>query len=376
MPTGTLSTYDLTVGLRLDVEDLIHLLDPFDVPLLGTTGADGRSTLAKGTCFEKKVEWLDETLLNPRTTVNGSHLSTDTTLSFNAGEVLRFQLGDVLLVNDEYIRISGNPDYSADTAPVERGYGGSTAEAFSGGEEIIGVGSAQVEGSDPPDARAVDRANRFNLTEIFGPHQVKVSATENVVRKYGLNGTTEFQHQVANRMKEAAVAIEQAILYGKRHENTSGGWRTMGGLKDYITTNVNALSTAIGEGDLLDELQNIYDQGGNPDRCVMGSQQKRAVSNFANGDIRYGRDETGRGQVVDWFISDFGQVSMHLNRWVKASDIFIFARDQVEVTTLRPLVFEALAKTGDSMKGQLVCEKTLKVRREKHAAYFNNLPTS
>lgn len=376
MATGNLSTYDLTVGVKLDIEDLIHLLDPFDVPLLGGQGADGRSVLSKGTCFEKKVEWLDETLLTPRTTLNGSHASTATTVSFNTGEALRFQPGDVLLIDDEYIRIS-TVDYAADTAVVDRSYGTPTAASHADGADVVGVGSAQAEGSDPPDGRAVDRSNRYNLTEIFGPTKIQVTATENVVQKYGLGGTTEFQKQVANRTKEAWIAVEQAVIYGHRAEDTSNGWRTMGGIDDYLTTNVyDASAASITESMLLDRLETCYNAGGNPDRAVMGAKQKRRVSDFDSADIRYGRDEMGRGQIVDWFISDFGQVSMHLNRWVRANEVFIFSRDQAEVVTLRPLVFEPLAKTGDSIKGQIVMEKSFKFYREKHAAKLENLLAS
>ena len=69
MAIGKTTTYDLTTGLYLDIEPLIQILSPFDTPLLGLYGADGRSALANGPAFEKKVEWLDETLLTPRTTV-------------------------------------------------------------------------------------------------------------------------------------------------------------------------------------------------------------------------------------------------------------------------------------------------------------------
>lgn len=372
MPTGTLSTYDLTVGVMLEVEDLIHLLDPFDVPLLGTYGADGRSTLAKSVGHEKKTEWLDETLLTPRSNLNGAYTAAGGSITVTTGDGLKFQAGDVLRINDSYYRVD-SVNYSTDVLTITEDYGSTNDANHADGDLVVGVGTALAEGSDPEEARAVDRSNRFNWTQIFGPYQVKVTGTENVVWKYGLRGTTEFQHQVANRMKEGAVAQEQAILYGIRNEDTGNNWRTMGGLDYYITVNEDSTTTTLTDSLFLDQLQACYDAGGSPDRAVMGSQQKRTVSSFDSSGIRYGRSEAGRGQVVDWFISDFGQVSMHLNRWCRTSDLFIFGRDQAEVVTLRPTVFETLAKTGDSIKGQIVCEKTLKFRRDKHAAKFTAL---
>ena len=69
---GTFQTYDLATGVKLDVEDVIWLISPFDVPLQGGMGADGRTALSVDTAFEKKVEWLDEVLLTPKTTLAAS----------------------------------------------------------------------------------------------------------------------------------------------------------------------------------------------------------------------------------------------------------------------------------------------------------------
>lgn len=372
MPTGTLSTYNLTVGVMLQVEDLIHLLDPFDVPLLGTYGADGRSTLASSVGHEKKTEWLDETLLSPRSTLAAGSTAGATTFTVAAGHGLKFQAGDVIRIDASFYRVT-SVNYSTDVLTVTINYGGTNDANHANGAAVVGIGTALPEGSDPEAARAVDRTNRHNFTQIFGPYQIKVSGTENVIWKYGLRGTTEFQHQVANRLKETAVAIEQSLLYGIRNEDTGNNWRTMGGLDYYITVNNDSSTTTITADKLLDQMQACYDAGGSPDRVVLGSKQKRTVSSFDSSGIRYGRSEAARGQVVDWFISDFGQVSMHLNRWMRTRDLFIFGRDQAEVETLRPVVFEPLAKTGDSMKGQIVCEKTLKFRRDKHAAKFSAL---
>lgn len=370
MATGTLSTYDLTVGVMLDVEDLLHLLDPFDTPLLGLYGADGRTAIAKGTCFEKKVEWLDETLLTPRDALNGSVAAS--AASITVDDALKFGVGDVILIDDEYMRVTGSDN--ATVLAVDTGYGGSTEASHADNAVVVGIGTALPEGSDPGEARAVDRSNRHNFTQIYGPHQVKVSGTENVVRKYGLRGTTEFQHQVANRTKETAVSIEQSLLYGIRNEDTGNKWRTAGGLDYYITVNEDSTTTTLTEAKLLDQLQNIYDAGGRADRAVVGSKQKRTISAFnTNITINVERSERTRGQVVEYFDSDFGRVSILLDRWVRTSDLFLFNRDQAELCTLRPMVFEPLAKTGDSMKGQIVCEKTLKFRRDKHAAKFTAL---
>lgn len=287
-----------------------------------------------------------------------------------AGQRERFQTGDVVVINLEHVRVTGYGS-TADSLTVTRAFAG-TAVQQANASTVVGVGSALPEGSDPPAARARDRVNRFNITEIFGPYKVHVSGSNNVVQKYGLP-MNEFDYQVANRTKESYVAVEQAILYGTRVEDTTNEWRTMGGLTFYITTNVDSTTTDITDTALLTQLETIFNAGGNPDRAVVGPRQKRKVSQFDSSNIRYMQNTDVRGRVVEFYESDFGMISLHLDRWVRQTDLFIFNRDQATVTSLRPQMFEMLAKTGDAMQGQVLCEKTLRFRREQHASRFSAL---
>ncbi len=372
MPTGKATTYGLNVGVMLDIEDKIDLLSPFDVPLQAGGGADGRSALATDTCFEKKVEWLDEILLTPRSTTVGTSTTGDAFITLGSGNRLKFSTGDLLIINSEEVRVTGYAT-TAETLDVTRAIGGTTAATISSGAIIAGVGRALPEGSDPENPRWIDRTNRFNLTEIFGPEKVQVSGTEQVVRKYGLSNTTEFDHQLANRMKEMAIHIEQAIALGNRFEDTNALTRGMGGLGFFITTNVST-ATDLTETVILDQIETAFNAGGNPDRLLLNPRQKRKASAFATGiQIRVERTDNGRGQKVDFFDSDFGRISLLMSRWLRPQDGYLFAREQAVLTTLRPITFEMLAKTGDSVSGQIVGEKTMKFFRELHAVKFGSL---
>lgn len=380
------TTYDLTVGVKLDIEDAIWLISPFDVPLQGAMGADGRVSLASESCFEKKVEWLDETLLTPRTTQSATTAlatTNGTTLYCAASAQLQFQTGDVILMDGEYMVISG---YVSTTGwnvyrggTTNGGIGTVVLTTSSTGDTIVGVGSAQQEGGNPPNARAVDRTDRFNYTQIFGPYAVSISQSEQAVQKYGLR-STEFDHQVMNRTKEAFIAIEQTILYGYQNAGAAGAstssaanGRTMGGFIYYITTNTDSTSTQLTDATLLPNLENCFDAGGTPDRFVLGSYQKRQLSQLNSSEIRYPQELNVRGQVVDFYDSDYGRISVVLDRWARKGDLFIFSRDQAVLSTLRPLSFEMLAKTGDSINGQVVGEKTLKFRRQAWASVMTAL---
>ena len=368
---GTAQTYDLATGVKLDVEDVIWLISPFDVPLQGGMGADGRTALSVDTAFEKKVEWLDEVLLTPKTTLAASATAAQTTIQVAAGTGINFQTGDVLQIDAEQVQVTAYGS-TADYLVITRGFNSTTPVVYATNDVVIGIGSAMAEGSDAPSARAVDRVDRFNYTQIFGPVAIQVSGTEQVVQKYGLVGT-EFDHQVANRIKELSIAVEQAIINGIPSAGTGILGRTMGGMTNYISTNVDSSTTTLTDTAILTQMQACFDAGGNPDRFLVGSKQKRVISGLDSTNIRYQQMTNTRGQVVDFYDTDYGRLSIILNRWALVNQAFLFSRDQATLMTLRPMQFEMLAKTGDSTKGQVVAERTLRFRRQTHAARFSAL---
>lgn len=367
---GIVTTFDLTTGVKLDVEDMIWLISPFDVPLQGTMGSDGRTAISSDHIFEVKHEWLDESLLTPRSNLAQTAATSDNYILVTTGTGINFQTNDVVLLDSEYVLVTGYGT-TADSLTVTRAFSGSQVQ-HANLDLVVDVGSAPVEGSDPQSARAVDRTDRFNYTQIWGPYAVQVSGTEQAIQKYGLRGT-EFDHQVADRTKELFIAREQSLLYGVRTLNSGTKQRTTGGLAFYITTNVDSTSTQLTDTTLQTNLQACFDNGGVADRVVIGSKQKRNFSNLDSGQIRYVQETNVRGQKVDYYESDFGRQLVVLDRWVRPSDAFIFGRDQVTLATLRPVQLEMLAKTGDATKGQVVGESGLYVRRQSWAAWMNAL---
>jgi len=371
MPLGVISTYDLTVGVIVDIDPVIKMLSPSEVPLQSGVGSDGRTVLAMNTCFEKKVEWQDDTLLTPQSTLAEAgfdNIETDVTVA--AGEQLRFAVGDIIQIEAEQMRVTAYG--GVDILTVTRGYGGTTAAAHAQGTLISNLGAALPEGSDVGQTRSQDRTNRFNLTQIFGPTGVSVTGTEQAVRKYGI-ATTEFDYQSMLRMKEEVIKLEQALLYGTRFEDLVNEWRSLGGMFFYVTTNVDAVAAAITDTRLLDRMEQSWNLGGSPDKLLAGSKQKRAISAIDSTDIRLGRMDVGRGQIVEYFDSDFGRLDIILHRWMRPTDLLGFSREQATCRTLRPWQFKMLGDTGDSVKGMTVAEKTLQFEAERWAFKFTAL---
>jgi hypothetical protein len=77
---------------------------------------------------------------------------------------------------------------------------------------------------------------------------------------------------------------------------------------------------------------------------------------------------------VEAFLSDFGRLEVVPDRFCPSTVIYLLDTDWYEVVSLPESNFtnEELAKTGDSTKGMLVYEGSLRMRAPKaHAAIYD-----
>lgn len=381
------TSYELDAALRIDIEEMVTHLSPYDAPFLGTfnglENAPVPSILPRGEVFETKYEWLEDSLLTPRATMNGAYTAAGLSFPLQTGEGARFQPDDLVRVQSsagDYIQYRVTAvDYDTDTLTVVA-WSGSDAN-IDDNALIEGVGTLPSEGGDPPAARATDRSRVYNYTQIFGPYPVELSETEQVVRKYGVS--SEWAHQTQKRVKEMTIAIEQAILYGTRKTDTTGKRRSMGGLDYWISaangatvdTTTTDLSGAAGEAALRTLQQNCYNAGGDPRLVVVGPDQKPNISDWRSTDIRFQTSERKRGQIVTSFESDFNVIDVLMHRWVRSNDLFLFNTDQAEVTTLngRGMKWVKTAKTGDRDEAYTICEKGFKFKGASLAGRMDSL---
>lgn len=376
MPTGIATTYDLTVGVVVNMDEAIYLLSPTDTPLLTGVGSDGLTIVGSEPVDERQFSWMDDTILTPRTTLAAILVTAGTVVTVASGTRERFSTGDILTVEldgatSEAMQVSGY-GVTADTLLVTRTWAG-TASQYSTSAIVVGLGTALAEGSNPEAARTVDRVENTNVTQIFGPTKVDLSRTEQQVRKYGVGN--EFAHQLMGRMKENAISREQAYLYGHRVDSTSSEKRTTGGLRFFITTNHNSTATQLTVANITTSQQTGYNAGGFAD-VVMGNPVALSDLNDPTNTtiVRETIDDPMRGRTrVSWVDTEFGSVLIARNRWMLPNDAFGFTAGQVVRRVLQPLIYEQLGKTGDSDQGQIVAEEGLEVKGEEHAFRFSNL---
>ena len=379
---GKVTSYDLAVGVKINMDELIYMISPTDSPFINGIGTDGRQLLGSSPVDQQEFKWMDEELLIPRATVTDTGAAgagaTDVTVS--AADSYKFQVDDLITIGEADAAVNAavkRVTHVNNTAGVLTlaDWANSAdwpATTAAHADTVICVGTALVEGSDPGEARSADRTIRTNCTQIFGPTPIHMSRSEQQVTRYGVSD--EFAKQVYGRSVENVITREQAYLYGQYNNDTSNKRRSTGGLNYHITSNTDT-STTLTVSALEALQQKCYNAGGMPDLLIANPASFATLNAVGDsGRVRTVIDDPRRGRVpVASVFTEFGETQMLRNRWCHAETAFLIAKEGISRRVMQPLVVEALAKTGDSDKVQIVCEEGLQVKGEQHMGKFTTL---
>jgi len=378
MPTGIATAYDLTVGVRVNMDQAIYMYSPVDSPLILGTDADGNALIGASPVDQIRFDWLDDEILTPRSTLAATLVTAATVMTVASGHRNRFSTDDIVVItreggHDEQIHITGYGTTTDTLLITKQWNSGGTSRQYSDGEEVIGTGQILTEGSDPHAFRSTDRTERQNYTQIFGPTKIHMSRTEAAIAKYGV--ASEWDHQVARTIKENLIHREQAFLYGRKSNDTTNKRRTTGGLFNWITTNVDASSTSLSVANIVTNMTRCWNAGGVPDVLMANPNALTTLNDVDNTSrVRVERSDGVRGrQSVMLLSTEYGDLIVARNRWLNDDDAVGFTREGVTRRVFDPIVYEPLAKTGDAMTAQIVGEEGLQVKGERHMFVMNAL---
>jgi hypothetical protein len=364
-------SYDLQVETKINIDELIYILTPEDLPLLSGIGADGLGVIGKAPVDNTVFYWMEEDVPLPRGLLNEALDTSETDVTVVAGDAVKFAVGDAIRIDDEIFKVTAL-DTSTEVLTVTRGALGSTAATHASGAEIIGLGTVLPEG-DIGTANFQGRDKYSNYTQIFSK-KLTVSRTEQSIPKYGV--PNELNKQMRNAMLHCNVGIEQAALYGIKYEDVGSRVRSTGGLNSFITSNVDSSSEWITVPKIEALQQTAYDNGGTFEYITARPAAFRALNNTVGNervttvtveDARRGRR---RAQTV---MTEFGEVTLVRNRYVRKTDAFCYSRDNFIQRVFQPLVAQKLAKTNDTDSYMMVGECGFQVKGQDHMAKFSAL---
>ena len=259
----------------------------------------------------------------------------------------------------------------------------------------------QTEGDDTTADATTPTVRLTNRTQILRKAP-RVSGTQEEVNKAGRN--SEMAYQVAKRAQELKRDLESSLIANKDKDAGSASTaRQMAGYFSWVKTNFTGLGTGTAEpvtadgevtadltassgavslenaeANVLDLLEDIWTEGGDPDCIMMNGTNKIRFSQF-NGFAQRVKTADDRRLVatIDLYDSPFGELQIIPNRFFDATNtdeqaagtigsnaIMAFQKDMWAVAYLRNFRLEDLAKTGDSEHKHLIVEATLEARNQ------------
>jgi hypothetical protein len=258
-------------------------------------------------------------------------------------------------------------DITPTQTPFLSSIGSSTAEATLHQwmqDSLAVVGSnILVEGADAGAASTVTQVVKSANTQIFGK-VVQVSGTAEAI---GLHArTSDLANAIAKAGKELKRDIEHSFV-GLGQAGTAGSGsagRQLTSAANQIsatTTNTAGSNRALTEALVLDVLEKTYNEGAEPNQIQVTPSHSVIVAGFAASSGR--NRDFGNGSritnVVDIYVSPFGEVSVLPNRFMQANTALVLDTEYWSRAVLRPMQTIQLSRTGDSDKRQMLTELTL-----------------
>lgn len=254
----------------------------------------------------------------------------------------------------------------------------------------------QNEGADATFATPTPTTRLGNYMQI-SMKDASVSGTLDAVDKAGRDRETAYQKVLKGL--ELRRDIEKYL-----HSDTAQSGsdpRKAGTLSSWITNvsvagDESALPAGVGAGtavpvgdgtaramtlDMIDTaMQAAYEDGGQPDMLVVSPAKKAEFSDLSSGSVATNQinytapREASIVGSVSLYLSDFGELSVVIDRFAQNDRVYLIDSDYASVCTLpgRNFTVRDLAETGDATKFQIITEWTLKVSAPKaHGAVYN-----
>ena len=227
-------------------------------------------------------------------------------------------------------------------------------------------GTLKLEGAEAGAVITSTRGSLSNVCQII-EKVTQVSGTARALHPKGIGDT--FTAEVQDRLIETKRDLEWYFLNGTKTLEADSTPRQMAGLINLVNDN-NVVSTAgaLSEDHFLVALQKMWDHGAQGAYfAFVNATQKRAINALAKtgNNVRWVLDNGSvtnvYGIAVSKIVTDFGEISLVLDRYMDNNTILTLDLDEVRIAELRGTFYEDLPKAGDYFKGHVINESTIKL---------------
>jgi len=240
-------------------------------------------------------------------------------------------------------------------------------------------GTGVLEGADVETGALTATTRLGNYTQI-SQRKFRVSNTTQAMNPAGRSN--EYAYQMSKALKELARDMEKTI-----HDNTgaSGGAtdaRTLKGVRAAVTTNLvtadaTGATSALSRDQINTLLRTIWAEGGTPNAIYVNGRQKERIGALTTPVTRnLNAADKMYTTVVNVYDSDYGQLSVILDRYATTTEVLALQEDQFKVAYLRPVHSQSLPDNGGGPKGKVEAEYTLQYGNEKASGKITGLSAS
>lgn len=220
-----------------------------------------------------------------------------------------------------------------------------------------------VEGSDTDVFQASAKRELTSILQIF-KKAVSISGTANAMQ------STKFTEEVADRLLELKINLEKVLINGTKTDGSVTPFiRKMSGIIENADVTNEETGTNV-ETLIKTGMQNLWnnDLSEGTYYLFVNADVKEKIDNVYKGNYSYAHVTTNFGLVVDSINTNFGTVNVVLSKHVPVGKAVLFNDSYVNMVALREAHFEPLAKNGDSTRGQIIGEYSIKIGSPKAVA--------
>ncbi|WP_366162635.1 DUF5309 family protein [Bacillus infantis] len=222
-----------------------------------------------------------------------------------------------------------------------------------------------LEGSDEIKFYETARAELSNILEIF-KKGASISGTASAMN------STQFASEVNDRLLELKINMEKKFIKGLKADGSAAPFkRQLSGLIQFAdASNDVPVTGAVTEDTIKEVMRKLWNQDlaeGNY-YALVSADIKEQIDEIYKDRYGYNHVTTNFGLLVDSISTNYGTVNFVLSKHVPADKMVVFNDSYLDLAYLRAPHFEPLAKTGDSIKGQVIAEATVKVGSPKAVA--------
>jgi hypothetical protein len=255
---GVVSTEDILSDERVvDMQNQFRLLDVDESQFMTIL-----NKLPSQVAIREKVNWLEDQYFPNLSSLAASATSAATTVTVATGEGDYFRAGDLvrLASTGEIMEVVSE---ASDVLTVNRSVGSVAANTAQTGVQLLIVGNAAEQGAAIGTIKVTTRVLGYNYTQIVR-HPLGFTGTQEEIETYGPGDPG---NEIAKKLVEHKRALENLIFSGARaYTSNSGsslanpkGW--MGGVEEFISTNVSSSVGALSLTALDNALEDIFQYG-------------------------------------------------------------------------------------------------------------------